>query len=467
MTKLEEILVVHLLVVGRFLMNEGHTRAGLFYLAGYWFESRGRLGRAVVAYQRAIKLADVSPNRRVFKIRQKWQFALERSHHAGGNARVEDPLFECAATPNPETLRSAKDRSGAVGHYRVEWGFRGLSIIGFLSGTGDRRGVRVSIDGILMREISVSRKRLLPPYFSLRLSRAAIGALCAISALRVESEDGQILLCEGCEEVVLSVPHGSGRLVRNAKAPVLDKKGFLVSEEGTLDVRLKACLEIYRKASKAFESEFGLSLMLLYGTLLGQHRDGDFIPGDDDFDVGYVSSETSPEAVKKEAIRIVMRLVAEGFTVSFNRNGRLFRLRLASCQPDTHLDVHVIWFERNMAWVHPQACLACGRTEFLPARQAALRGVTVKIPQRPEAFLRAYYGNGWVAPDPAYSTAAKGVPNKVKRHLARACVTPAEHADMQRELVDLKRTKPSVGRLISIGSFSLYPLEEYEANCDW
>ena len=164
---------------------------------------------------------------------------------------------------------------------------------------------------------------------------------------------------------------------------------------------------------------------------------------------------------------MVVRLVARGFTVSFNRNGRLFRLRLADSPPHVHLDVHAVWFEDGRAWIHPQARLDCTPEDFLPPRTGVLRGVAVDLPQRPEAFLRAYYGESWRVPDPAYSTVARRIPRGVSRNLARAFVTPAEHGEMQREISALPAAGVPPGRLISIGSHSLYPLDAYERDCDW
>ena len=53
------------------------------------------------------------------------------------------------------------------------------------------------------------------------------------------------------------------------------------------------------------------------------------------------------------------------------------------------------------------------------------------------------------------------------RNLARAFVTPAEYGAMQREIAGLAATGARPGRLISIGSHSLYPLVDYERDCDW
>lgn len=467
MFRLMEAVLLRSLVVARFWLNEGHTLPGMHYLIGYWLESRGRFGQAVVAYERALASADRSSNRRMFKVRQKWQFALERVYHAEGKPRVYDPLFECQAQPREEKRVSSLRRRIAIGYYRTEWKHRGLSVLGFLNRKNGPATVCVYANSVLMRQIRVSRGPLFPSYFQLSMSRAAIAALPPASRLRVEFSDGTPLLCEGCEEVDLILPHGSGTVCGNGASPVLDKKGFLLSKGDSLKARQSAYLEVYAKAREIFEREFGTPLILLYGTLLGQHRGGDFIPGDDDFDVGYVSLETSPEGVKEEAKEMVLSLVGAGFTVTFNRGGRLFRLRHACSRPDGHLDVHAIWFDGGKAWIHPQACLACVREDFLPARLAQLRGVRVQVPRRPEAFLEAYYGEGWRIPDPAYSTAASRVPRRIKRHLARACVTPIEYSNMQRQLNDSKSASTTPGRLISIGSFSLYPLEEYEVNCDW
>lgn len=465
MSPLSATLLLRLMALARFALNEGCTYPSLWYMAGRALERLGGLGAAASAYGRALKAAETSGNRRMFRVRQKWQFRREHVFHQLGRARVHDPLFACRIALPAGPRAPARP---APGHFTAEWSYRGLMIYGVLTRPTTDRCVRVVVDGRLMREVTCATMGPVPPYFQITLSRAAIGRLPPTATLRVETGDGDALRVKGRTEVLLHVPHGNGALRSSRpEQPFVDKKGFLISTDESLEQRQRAFLEIYTSARRFFEREFDRPLLLLYGTLLGVHRQGDFIPGDDDFDVGYVSSECQPEAVKQEAMRIVQRLVLGGFVVSFNRSGRLFRLRRPQDPPHVHLDVHPTWFRDGWAWLHPKARLACSREDFLPARATRLQGVEVLLPRTPEAFLSTYYGPNWRTPDPTYSNAARKVPREVRRELERALVTPRDVASLKRACLDADPGAAALSRLIPIGTYSLYPLEDYDARCDW
>jgi hypothetical protein len=245
----------------------------------------------------------------------------------------------------------------------------------------------------------------------------------------------------------------------------VDKKGFLVRPRDDVDQLQRGFLEIYAAAHRFFRTDLGKPLFVLYGTLLGQHRNDDFIPGDDDFDVGYYSDAGSSTAVRAEGMEIVIKLVRAGFVVTLNRQGRLFRLRLPGMPPKCHLDVHAVWRERGSLWIHPRANLDCVREDFLPEGAAKLRVTEVSVPARPVAFLAAYYGADWRVPDPAYSTAARNFPHWKTRLLRRSCVSPAHVKALQGRIAETPAS--TNGMLIAIGIQSLYPLDRYEALCDW
>lgn len=451
--------------VAHFVANGGVSLPGLWHALGCVLESRGHQAAAARAHERAIAAADRSGNRSMFKTRQHWQFALERALHELGASQVREPLFFCNAAPEHASAVSPSQRRQSPGYYEARWKFQGLRIDGFLNWTPtDDRIVRVLLDGKLLREVTAAKMPFLPPYFQLTLQRSTVDKMRVDSVLRLENRHGRPLLFDGCSATRLLVPHGSG-LLRDGSG--VDKKGFLRSEGNDLEVRQQGFLAIYDKARDAFADEFDTPLFLLYGTLLGYCRHGDFIPGDDDFDVGYLSDQTTPNEVKRQAMEMAVRLVVAGFAVSFNRNGRLFRLRLPSFPPNIHLDVHPVWAEGPNVWIHPQACLACSTTDFLPVYRGTMRGVPVNVPNNSEAFLGAYYGGGWKIPDPAYSTASRHIPRTVTKHLGRALVTPSDFAKMQRDIVARTGSTDALARLVSIGSHSLYPLCKYEAQCDW
>jgi len=435
------------------------TPGSVVYLLAHalaWLRLRSA---ALPLYDLALFLADRSSSRRTFLVRQEWQFAAEKTRHSLGTARVVDPLFRVSATPVPSSTPNYP-RSYAPGYYEVRVTHRGLRIDGFLRvGTPGRR-VDVLIDDVLVRQTTASR--LMPGLylFVVRLQRDALQAMPRSSRLTLRDADGKPLLNLGRTETQIAIPHGTG------DSPVsVDKKGFLVRSSADNSALQQGFLATYSAAMRFYERAFGTPLFLLYGTLLGMHRNGDFIPGDDDFDVGYWSDATSSKEVRSEGVEMATQLVRAGFVVTVNRSGRLFRLRLPGMPPACHLDVHSVWKECGRVWIHPQANLGCQRKDFLPASAGFLRGAPVNIPARPEAFLAAYYGADWRVPNPAYSTASRRFPIWQERKLRRSLITPALARQVRLRIGS--DPEQNHGKFIAIGTESIYPLDEYERDCDW
>src|SRR5690606_35133412 len=171
--------------------------------------------------------------------------------------------------------------------------------------------------------------------------------------------------------------------------------------------------------------------LLMYGTLLGFYRDGDFIPGDDDFDCGYISDRTDPVSVKEETKDIIVELIRAGFTVSFNRRGRLFRVQTERTgQAGLHLDVRPLWFQDGRVWLHNHCSFPATRDDFLPPEEGSFRGVRVLIPHRTEVFLRGHYGPGWKVPDPGFTYYLSDIDPAILDNLAKALITVREYREL-------------------------------------
>jgi hypothetical protein len=459
-----ELFLTAMKHVAHFVLQAGVNRASFVYLFSFVLEKSGYRRAAAWLYDRALAFADRSPSRKIFMVRQAWEFQAERNQSVLGSPRVLDPLFHVSI--GPDHSRATKfPRRFAVGYYDVSVGHRGLRIDGYLRPGIKAREVKILINDMLIRQTSVSQVVPGLNLFVVYIQRDAISALPPACKIELMLDDGELLIFNGCEAASLLIPHAS--LATSAtRLPVqIDKKGFLVRPvENTAQLQQRF-LELYSAASRFFEVELGIPLFILYGTLLGQHRQGDFIPGDDDFDVGYYSDASHSAAVRSQGMDFVVRLVEAGFVVVLNRQGRLFRLRLPGMPPKCHLDVHAVWRERGSLWIHPRANLECGRDDFLPVARGKFRNVDVAIPARPEAFLSAYYGVDWRTPNSSYSTAARSFPGWKARLLNRSCVTPMLVERMKRRISECRH--PTEGQLIVIGTQSIYPLDRYEALCDW
>ncbi|MFS8521406.1 MAG: LicD family protein [Micromonosporaceae bacterium] len=339
--------------------------------------------------------------------------------------------------------------------------FGGLTVEGLVAGGAADR-VEILVDGRPLRSLRTSLTGG-PPHFQLEIKRAALDHFPKETTIEVRLPDHTPLLTvAGAQRLHLSVPHGDGTLPgRLAAGCRLDKKGNLGPTPRELSLRHDRYLELYARARDFFEEELGRDLFLLYGTLLGYHRNGDLIPGDDDFDVGYVSHRTDPVAVKEETKRVILRLVRAGFTVSFNRKGRLFRLQWRDDPDDLHLDVRPVWFQDGRVWLHNHCSFPASPDDFLPTEEGKLRGVAVRVPRDTEKFLLAHYGPTWRMPDPGFTYHPAEVDPAVAGHLAKALISAKEYRELAERVHRERQRSAGAGRLVSIGSLSLYPLERF------
>ncbi len=451
----------------RVLYAFGLSRAGLNYALGRFFELRDNHGAAEQQFTRLSNKRSANQHsriRRVFNYAQASDFHLARCQYNLGQDAPDDPLFRCALEP----VSDPSGRRGA-GRFDANFSHLGLRLDGFVS-PGLTKGLHLKLflDDQLIRTIPLSRKRFIPPYFHYHLKREVLARFPVSGTLSLYTEEGQPLDNRGGSALHITIPHGDGTLAGYLEAGgAIDKKGFLALTPDTIRARQARYLAIYSEARQYFREQFQSPLFLMYGTLLGFVREGDFIPGDDDFDAGYISHKNSAAEVKVETMQLVVDLVLAGFTCSFNRNGRLFRLRLKDDVPDVHLDIRPVWYEDGHIWAHKQARLPLGVEDFLPVESGELRGVPVDIPHHSENFLEAYYGKGWKVPDPGYSNASQRVPALVKRKLDSVCITPADYQAMQQQIEQRRAEHPQAGKLIATGLHPLYPLSDYEANCEW
>lgn len=431
-------------------------RVGLYALSAMGF----RLAR------RALLKRD---NSTAFSRHLHYQFWEVRARHRSWllSCVHHDPLFDCEATPS----------TGACSHERgcirpewfaYAWTALGLRIWGELDSSCSANQLMVMIDGREVRSVKLARPKRGGMSFRFHLRREVLSELPASCELSLQLPDGQCVSCGSVDSLLLVCPHGSGELARKLDAGwYIDKKGYLNAPVQPIEERQGAYLAIYEQARRHFDEHAGSPLFLLYGTLLGCVRDGDFIPGDDDFDAGYVSHCTDVDAVREETKQLVVELVLAGFVCSFNRAGRLFRLRRPSDPVGIHLDVRPVWYESGRIWAHKQASLELTIEDFLPVEQRVLRGTKVYLPRWPERFLEAYYGKGWRVPDPSYSNASNPAPASVKKKLERLCIRPSDYFEIQRVIEVRRGENPGAGCLIADGLFPLYPLEAYEAHCEW
>jgi len=421
-------------------------------------QARGDLEGAIKRYESALRIAEECNDLWPLYRKQQWQFQLEYCYAMLGRARVEDPLFACdVQPPRKPTVAS----HGSQLTFAARMTYIGMSIHGFAD--SESESVSLYLDGTLLRTVNVSREEGVVK-FNLTIKRETLAMFPTRSRLEAKtSRDRPLYGPGGVTHLDLTVPHGDGRLLDMiASGASLDKKGTIKPTPAQVKERQDRDLEIYSSVRDFFTEHIGRPIFLMYGTLLGYYRDGDLIPHDDDFDVGYVSDETDPVNVKEETKDIIVELVRAGFTVSFNRRGRLFRVQLDRDATDgCHVDVHPTWFQDGNVWVHNVVSFPADRDDFLPAVDGKLRDTAVSVPGRPVVFLRGNYGPGWKVPDPGFRYYNSAVDPEVRRNLGKALINVGEYKALAERVRRETHDEPGAGRLVSIGSRDLYPLDRF------
>lgn len=391
-------------------------------------------------------------------LRQKWQFSLERAYHIAGKPRVHDPLFFCDFTPHEILQKSGVSYSG---FFNIDFVYNGLLVTGVVK-SKECNTVEFLLDDRIIKKLNL-KKNSNYRSFKIKFMRNVIENFPKESVLTIKCDDENFLLYKKSHGVKLIVPHGNCSLLRLLDAgSKISKKGTFTATADETRKKQNSYLDIYDKAKVAFDTEIGKPLFLMYGTLLGFYRENDFIPGDDDFDVGYISDKTNPEDVKEEAKKIMIKLIQAGFTVTFNRKGRLFRLQTGrGGGGNSHLDLRPLWFEDGFFWGGKQTKILCTKDDLLPVEKGILRGHEVYIPQKPDVILSRYYGPGWRVPDPGYVNDRANIDKYIKKNLNRALITPMEYFKIKNFLEKNEVNIPGMGRFISTSLQNLYPLDEF------
>jgi hypothetical protein len=173
---------------------------------------------------------------------------------------------------------------------------------------------------------------------------------------------------------------------------IFSKHGF---HRSVLLEQKEEYLEAMDEAVQLF-NDFGVTLMLCYGSLLGAIRDKSFIPHDDDVDfLIYDGSLSREEAIRRSKKIIdslsdrgyeIWREEAGNFNVSFN--GRA-------------LDFFICWLEANkiVLMMENFAYRSINHAIVYPPSEVVLYERTLKAPAKPEAFLEERYGSDWRVPN--------------------------------------------------------------------
>lgn len=196
------------------------------------------------------------------------------------------------------------------------------------------------------------------------------------------------------------------------------KKGFIFTSYGKLNRPLnvrsdfqKGFIEVLTELQPAVSEALGLELFITYGTLLGCVREGDFIAHDQDFDLTYISRESSPDAVKAENIEFCKFLIGRGYS------GIVHKHCFGVTSP-FRFDVYYSWFaedgrfQTSFGYHGKEAQRSEG---FFTFEEGRLGDFTVRVPLAAEEILAQLYGDTWRIPDPGFSHYARQTKQQTRK----------------------------------------------------
>ncbi len=419
-------------------------------------ESIGDPLEAAEHLELAVAAAREADERWAWRRLHHWEFSLERCRSLAGEARAHDPLFGVELRPS-----APSPSADPVGVYTIEVMHEGVRFHGWSHRHGIE-SVEVWFGERLLRRVNLGGGQVIRG-FAFTLLRPTVAALASEGSFQLRTPGVGAWSAFGKHgEVAVTIPHGDGSLdeVLDAGGEI-DKKGALSRPSMGLSDLQRQLLELYGQVRDHFEEHLDRSLMVLYGTLLGIHRDGALIPGDDDFDVGYLSSASRPADVKVEAKGIIRSLLAQGFVVTLNPRGRPFRVQRPGAAAALHLDVQAIWFQDGHAWLHNFSRLEAGPEDFVPHEAREYEDTELYLPRRTEYFLEGHYGANWRTPDPGFKYHVPRESSRLHRLVDDLHLSPQEYRLWLQEFSTEGLVDVEAPAFVALGEQRLYPLERF------
>jgi hypothetical protein len=218
------------------------------------------------------------------------------------------------------------------------------------------------------------------------------------------------------DEVLPILGEGNYKRVRGTGTKTLEElktmlsNGYIFNRRGTLQLSKKLDVEwqrqmidLYRKISKVLEKNHDITPFLMYGSLLGQVREGGFIGHDDDFDIAYVSKRRSGPAAAKELVKIGQTFIENGFDVEL----RATALHIHdNDDPRLRIDLFHLFFNDKKELSFPFG--VAGTSQFMLSdwegvTKARFASFSVSVPRNSEKLVECIYGASWKTPIVGFS----------------------------------------------------------------
>ena len=167
--------------------------------------------------------------------------------------------------------------------------------------------------------------------------------------------------------------------------------------------QLHQLIELYNTIMtlfKSFTDDFGVEFILFYGSLLGYHRDGQFIHHDDDIDV------IAPLSCREKLLQYICATNPKTVRITYNTI-ELLQLYIivndANDVDDAMIGPFDIYFYKDpsnssdilITW---DGNLLFKKCDIFPTRIVVFNGHSILIPHNPAAILLELYGPEWKIP---------------------------------------------------------------------
>jgi len=168
-------------------------------------------------------------------------------------------------------------------------------------------------------------------------------------------------------------------------------------------INYKPYLKELSNLNKIFK-KLKISMCLHGGTLLGAVRNNDFIDGDDDIDVFYISKQSNKYSVLKEFNeKIAPILEKNGYEIKpifwtvHNKKRQLFG-QYHFIKNNIELDVWIAWKSNNKFFLTPGCYGELDVRDIHPLKKIKLKNENFLVPNKAEKLLQMMYGDNWKVP---------------------------------------------------------------------
>lgn len=160
----------------------------------------------------------------------------------------------------------------------------------------------------------------------------------------------------------------------------------------------KKVIRLYNRTSKALKKYANITPFLIYGSLLGQVREGTFIGHDDDFDIAFISKHNDGHGAAMELVDIARFLKEEGFAIELKGTAIHIHDEL---EPDIRIDLFHLFFNKNKELSFPFGIAGTStfmKTDWNGTTKNQFAGFPVTIPKNAEKLVEHIYGESWQTP---------------------------------------------------------------------